>query len=272
MCQFCNHEKNYEPCCEKRGKRGKTGPTGPTGPTGSSGSGATGFTGPTGVAGFTGPTGETGFTGPTGETGFTGPTGETGAIGVTGPTGVTGFTGPTGSGATGFTGPTGSGSTGFTGPTGPTADSPSTGDYTWAYKTDGQTATTPAGFSNILFTQTPQLVDWTYNIITGLFTALTTGVYIIDYTVLGHDAGASRMSVRGAVNGAEVVGSAVTLALQSASSDVMFDNSFLISINAADTFALQFAGTSTAVEIGTLAAPVAGETPISASLVVTRIK
>ena len=266
MCQFCNHEKNYEPCCEKRGKRGKRGETGPIGPTGSSGSGATGFTGPTGVAGFTGPTGATGFTGPTGSTGFTGPTGETGFTGPTG-SGETGFTGPTGE-----TGPTGSGSTGFTGPTGPTADSPSAGDYTWAYKTDGQIAITPAGFSNILFTQTPQLVDWTYNIITGLFTALTTGVYVVDYTVLGHDAGASLMSVRAAVNGAEVVGSAVTLALQSASSDVMYDNSFLISINAADTFALQFAGTSTAVEIGTLAAPVAGETPISASLVVTRIK
>ena len=80
------------------------------------------------------------------------------------------------------------------------------------------------------------MVDWTYDNVLGSFTALTTGVYIVDYTVIGADSGSRIMSVRGAINNSEIIGSAVTLQLQSASSGETFDNSFIMNITSGNLF------------------------------------
>ena len=122
-----------------------------------------------------------------------------------------------------------------------------------------------------MFNNTPQLVDWTYNAGTGEFTALSTGIYSVDYTVLGSDSGSSRMAVRGTIAGSEINGSAITLDLQSSSSVLLFDNSFLMSVTSGQVFKLEFAGNSTNVEINNATATVASETKVFASLVIVRI-
>ena len=295
----CNGLRGPRGCPGERGKRGKTGigETGPTGPSGSSigATGSTGPTGPDGARGITGPDGAQGITGPDGAQGITGPdgaqgpTGPDGARGITGPDGAQGSTGPDGAqgstgpdGAQGSTGPDGAqGSTGplgIQGPqgiTGPDGSSITGGNYTWAYLTNVQLVSAAATFDTIIFNNIPQLSGWTYNGVTGKFTAAVTGTFIVDYTVLGSDSGVgvSYMSVRGFLGiGIQVFGSAITLDLQSSSSVVLFDNSFIMNITAGDTFELQFAGSTNTVEVNNASIPaVAGESPVFASLIITRI-
>ena len=179
------------------------------------------------------------------------------------------------SGCVGPTGPSGLGVTGPTGPTGPKGDtgtSVTSRNYTWAYKTNSQDAAAAQAFDEILFTNTPELVDWTYNIGTGEFTCVTTGTYLIDYTVMGADSGTSIMSVRGAINNSEIIGSAITRDLQGSDSGVLFDNTFIVSVTNGDVFSIQFAGSvvGPTVQVKTIPA-LSGETNISAGVVITRI-
>lgn len=203
------------------GGTGSTGPAGVTGPTGSNGStgvtgvagnnGATGLAGTTGATGLGGPTGNTGpigLTGSTGATGLTGPQGVTGVAGATGAAGQTGAAGATGAGVTGASGFTGAagftgamGATGVTGTTGATGSSGFTG-------ATGSTGATGALSGNVLSAHisalpattilgaggATTLANWTtvppngisnaaFSPITGTYTVLVTGNYLIQETV-----------------------------------------------------------------------------------------
>ena len=177
-------------------------------------------------------------------------------------------------GATGATGPTGAtgatGSTGPTGPTGATGLSITNANYTWAIKTDTQTISSANTFENIIFTATPTINGWIY--ISGVFTCNQTGLYLVSYTVEMSSTGGSRIaSVRGAINGTEIIGSATTENFQSSSINQIWTNFFIMSIVSGQTFNLQFAGSTTGDETINFTSAIAGETPISASMTITRI-
>jgi hypothetical protein len=162
-----------------------------------------------------------------------------------------------------------SGPPGPTGPTGP--PSVTSIDYTWAIKTGNQSVTRSNTFQNIIFTSTPELNGWTYNSVTGNFTCNTSGKYSISYGVYMAATGGSRVgSVMGTKNDVEIIGSATTQDFQSSSITQVWVNFFIMNLNAFDVFALKFTGTSTSVTVKTPSA-ISGETPVSASLTITRI-
>lgn len=150
--------------------------TGSTGPTGSTGlQGETGFTGFDGIA-SEGSTGVTGLQGYTGVTGFVGFTGFTGSVGITGHTGITGLTasltgttgitGPTGlegyTGRSGFTGTRGFGVTGRTGATGRSGYgfTGAMGEFIFTdLITDAQANTYVSGYTGVLVSSIPTLLD-----------------------------------------------------------------------------------------------------------------
>ena len=220
--------------------------------------------GPRGLRGQTGSTGSQGIQGQTGSIGPTGPTG-LGGEGIQGPSGDTGNTGPTGGvGGEGIQGPTGN-----QGPTG-TAGVTNT-NYTWAIKDDSQTITQANTFERILFTSTPEIDGWIYDSSAGTFTCNQAGKYLVSFAVFMSSIGGSAdASVRGSINLSEITNSAVTAEFQSTSIVQPFINFFIMSITSGQLFSLDFASTSTNTEITTTTA-VAGETVISASIVITRI-
>ena len=83
--------------------------------------------------------------------------------------------------------------------------------------------------------------------------------------------GGSRIAaVEAFINGVSVIGSAITQGFQSTSINQPWTNFFIMSITLGEVFTLQFTGNSIAVTIQTAPA-INGETPISASLTITRI-
>jgi hypothetical protein len=301
-----NNGSNGSTCCTMGpiGLTGTMGPIGITGPQGTMGPitgtiGPIGLTGPQGtmgpITGTIGPIGSQGITGTMGPIGLTGPQGTIGPIGLTGPQGTIGPIGLTGTiGPIGLTGPQGTigpigpiGLTGTIGPIGLTGTmGPITGtmgpigltgtmgssitnnNFVWAItiKTNSQTVVSAATFNNIIFTATPVIDGWTYA--AGVFTCNQTGKYKVSYTVVMSATGGSRSaSVRGVINGSEVIGSATTENIQSSSINQIWTNFFYITITititAGQTFILQFAGSSSGNESINFTPSIAGETPIS---------
>ena len=143
-----------------------------------------------------------------------------------------------------------------------------TNNYVWAIKTDTQTVVIANTFANIIFTATPQINGWIYA--GGTFTCIQTGIYRIVYTVIMSSIGESRIaSVRGTLGGIEINGSAVTKNFQSPNQ--IWTNFFLANITLGQIFSLQFAGSSIGNETINFTPAIAGETPISASVTITRI-
>ncbi|MDD4938246.1 MAG: hypothetical protein PHX34_04520 [Candidatus Shapirobacteria bacterium] len=257
------------------GPIGLTGETGMTGTMGSIGmTGMTGTMGPVGMTGMTGtmgPVGLTGMTGTMGPVGLTGMTGTMGSIGMTGMTGTMGSIGLTGTmGPVGLTGMTGTmGSIGLTGMTGTMGASITNNNFAWAIKKDSQIFTGSV-FNTILFTSVPELDGWIYA--SGMFTCNQSGKYIVSYTVIMTSTGGSRVaSVRGNIDGTEIIGSAITEKFQSSSINQIWTNFFIMTINAGQKFKLEFAGSSSGDEKIDTTSSVSGETPVSSSIVITRI-
>ncbi len=171
----------------------------------------------------------------------------------------------------GITGPIGpQGIQGLQGITGPSGSSITNNNYTWAFKNNTQKATT--SFSNILFTNTPEISGWVYDNILGHFQCNQSGKYIINYTASVSAIGGSRSaSIRGAINNIEVIGSACSENLQSTSINQTLTNFFILNISNSQLFSLQFVGNSTNNESLDLITAIAGETPISCSMIITRI-
>jgi len=263
------------------GPQGIQGPIGLTGPEGPQGSiGLTGPEGPIGPQGIQGPIGLTGPEGPQGSIGLTGPEGPIGPQGIQGPIGLTGPEGPQGpiglTGTQGSIGPQGppglTGTQGSIGPQGPPGSSVTAQNYIWAVKTNTQTVVGTNTFQNIIYT-IPVIIDgWTYNIGTGNLTCNQTGLYKVAYTVVMSATGGARVaSVRAIINGSELLGTATTENIQSSSINQIWNNIFIMSIVSGDIFALQFAGNSNGNIVIDFTPAIAGETPISSTIVISRI-
>ena len=161
------------------------------------------------------------------------------------------------------------GLTGLTGTMGPAI---TTNNYTWAIKTNTQLITNAATFGNILFTSTPEINGWAYNISNGNFLCNQSGKYYVSYMILMSSVGGSRnASIRGAINAGEIIGSALSTSLQSTSSNQPLINHFIMNISQGNTFALQVAGSAAGSESIDIPSTVAGETPISGTIAITRI-
>ena len=202
-----------------------------------------------------------------------GPPGKDGRDGRDGRNGKDGCRGRRGSrGSTGRRGRTGSpGPRGPEGPQGPKGHSLTNTNYLWAVKTNTQPLTTALTAETILFTATPQLNGWTYNAATGEFTCTTSGKYMVSYTVEMEATGGSRVATTmGTLNGQEILGSAITQGFQSSSLTQAWTNFFVLEGAASDIFSLKFSGSSTFVRIQSEPS-IIGETPITASLTITRI-
>jgi hypothetical protein len=199
-----------------------------------------------------------------------GPPGKDGRDGRDGRNGKDGCRGRRGSrGSTGRRGRTGS--PGPRGPEGPRGPSLTNTNYLWAIKTDTQVLTTALIPEPILFTATPELNGWTYNATTGEFTCTTSGKYLVSYTVEMEATGGSRVATTMAtLNSQEILGSAITQGFQSSSLTQAWTNFFILDATVADIFCLKFSGSSTFVRIQSEPS-IIGETPVSASMAITRI-
>jgi hypothetical protein len=256
-CSNCNNIRCY---CVYIGPPGPIGPQGIQGPIG-----PPGIQGPIGPQGIQGPIGPQGIQGPIGPQGIQGPIGPQGIQGPIGPQGIIGLTGTQGPiGLTGTQGPIG--------PQGQAGDIVTNQNYTWGIKTNTQPVVGVNTFQNIIYTN-PVIIDgWVYNIITGEFTCNQTGIYTVAYTVVMSAVGGARIgSVRSIINGVELIGTATTEDIQSSSINQIWNNIFIMNITSGDIFALQFAGNSDGNVIIDFTPAIAGETPISATIVITRI-
>jgi hypothetical protein len=122
----------------------------------------------------------------------------------------------------------------------------------------------------VVFNVSPQLVGFTYNPITGAFTCVDAGKYLVSYSVnILAAINNQSASVIGTINNIEIVGSAATH-VAVLDPNQLWANFFIVDLLAADVFSLQFTGSSLSVLISA-SAQLAGETPISASITITRI-
>jgi hypothetical protein len=199
-----------------------------------------------------------------------GPPGKDGRDGRDGRNGKDGCRGRRGSrGSTGRRGRTGS--PGPRGPQGTEGQTLTNTNYLWAIKTDTQGLATALTPEPILFTATPQLNGWTYNAITGELTCTTSGKYLVSYTVEMEATGGSRVATTMAtLNSQEILGSAITQAFQLSSLTQAWTNFFILEATVSDIFCLKFSGSSTFVSIQSEPS-IIGETPVSASMAITRI-
>lgn len=186
-----------------------------------------------------------------------------------GPQGPRGDRGPPG---IGFRGPQGKqGEIGPQGEQGPPGDSLTNSNYNWYFKTNSQTVTENT-FSNIIFTTSGLTDGWSYNPANGEFTCNQAGIYLISYYVYFLATGGSRIaSVRGTIDGSEIIGSAVTQNMQSSSISQVSSNSFIAFIDLSSKFTLQATCNKDNTVFINNAGQIAGETPISASITFTRI-
>lgn len=74
------------------------------------------------------------------------------------------------------------------------------------------------------------------------------------------------------IQSSEIIGSANTQNFQSTSINQEWTNNFIMSINSGQTFGLQVAGNSPNNVIINFKSPISTETPISSSIVITRIE
>lgn len=198
---------------------------------------------------------------------YTGATGNRGPIAYTGPTGILGPVGH--SGPTGEQGPMGP--EGRHGLTGPTGHAYSAMGYVWAFKTNIQYIITPLIFETLTFTETPELIGWNYNNLNGAFTCLNSGKYSVSYIVEARaNSGLSSATVRCAINSVGINGSAVTHTFITNPFNQSWVSFFVMTIRRFDMFTLEITGSTTDV----LIAPsnqIAGENPVAASLIITRL-
>lgn len=123
------------------------------------GVGPAGTTGARGATGAAGPAGPAGATGAPGDTGSTGPAGATGSVGPVGPIGTTGAPGPAG-------------------PTGP-AGQP---NYGYIYNLTAEVVAVGAAID---FDSNGSLSGFTHIAGTSSITAVSTGTYLVDFSVSG---------------------------------------------------------------------------------------
>ena len=196
-----------------------------------------------------------------------GPPGKDGRDGRDGRNGKDGCRGRRGSrGSTGRRGRTGS-----PGPRGAEGHSLTNTNYLWAVKTDTQPLSKALTAETILFTSIPEINGWTYNSTTGELTCTMSGKYMVSYTVEMEATGGSRVATTmSTLNGQEILGSAITQGFQSSSLTQAWTNFFVLQTAASDIFCLKFSGSSTFVRIHS-ETPIIGETPVTASLTITRI-
>ncbi len=241
-----------------QGSRGEVGPAGTQGPTGLTGTtGSQGLVGETGIQGQIGPVGPSGSTGAKGDigpqglqglTGTQGPKGDAGVQGLTGATGLQGETGPQGlQGLVGATGSQGAiGETGIQGLQGIKGDkgeagepAPSSANYAFAYDTTTQSVALANVFQDITFNTNAYLNGWQHTAGTAPFTCNQTGLYRIDYRALANG-GLDILSLRTALNGAEIPGSQASFAGTAINTPVT--QSFIVAVNAGDNLSFQLTG------------------------------
>lgn len=214
------------------------------------------YVGNNGTMGPIGPPGPPGLTGPPGPPGLRGPTGPSGTMG---PIGLTGTMGPIGL-------------TGTMGPVGPMGSAVTNNNYVWGFKLNTQVVVGANTFETIKYTNLPEINGWTYNSTTGNFTCNQNGKYLVSYLVIMSATGGSRVgTIRGSINGVEIIGSANTQSFQSTSINQEWSNSFIMNVTSGQIFKLEVAGSSAGNETINFTPPIAGETPISSSITITRI-
>lgn len=247
------------------GIQGEPGVQGPQGESGIQGEpGIQGIQGEPGIQGLPGIQGESGIQGEPGIQGIQGDKGEKGDKGDKGENGDKGEKGEKGE----------KGDKGEKGEKGDKGESGGSGldNYVWGLKTNTQSVIGTNVYENIKFTETPQIDGWIYNSSSGTFTCNQNGKYLVAYVVIMRSVGGSRVgSVRGVINSNEIIGSANTQNFQSTSINQEWTNSFIMSINSGQVFALQVAGNSANNVSINFTPPIAGEKPISSSTVITRI-
>ena len=227
-------------------------------------------TGPTGCMDYTGYQSVINYSGATGGRGpiiYTGPTGILGPMGHSGPTGPVGPMGPPGPmSPLGRHGPGA-----HTGPTGPAGPVGQALGYAWAFKTNSQYVVTPLIFETLTFTETPELIGWSYNNLNGVFTCLNSGKYLVSFTIEARaNSGFSVATARGAINSVGIIGSAVTHNFFTNSLNQSWGNSFIMTIRQSDIFTIEITGTNTNIVISP-SNQIASEIPVAASLTITRL-
>lgn len=230
--------------------------------------GATGcmdYTGYQSVINYSGATGGRGPITYTGPTGILGPMGRSGNMGHSGPTGPVGPMGPPGPMS-----PLGRHGA-HTGPTGPAGPVGSALGYAWAFKANSQYVVTPLIFETLTFTETPELIGWSYNNLNGAFTCLNSGKYLVSFMVEARaNSGFSTATVRGAINSIGIIGSAVTHVFFTNSLNHSWVNSFIMTIRQADIFTVEITGNNTNI-VFSPSNQIASEIPVAASLTITRL-
>lgn len=242
--------------------------------------------GPAAAVAGTGPTGCMDYTDYQSVINYSGATGGRGPITYTGPTGILGPIGPIGpmgrSGNMGHSGPTGPvGPMGPPGPmsplgrhgahTGPTGPAGHALGYLWAFKANSQYVVTPLIFETLTFTETPELIGWSYNNLNGAFTCLNSGKYLVSFMVEARaNSGFSTATVRGAINSIGIIGSAVTHVFFTNSLNHSWVNSFIMTIRQADIFTVEITGNNTNI-VFSPSNQIASEIPVAASLTITRL-
>jgi hypothetical protein len=149
---------------------------------------------------------------------------------------------------------------------------PTAGNYVFAYDTNTQSTPAPNAFIGVSFNTNAQLNGWTAPPGTGTFICLQTGLYLIQYTGSVHriGGGAASLALRALVNGVEVPGSQSAALPSDTISYIPTSKSFIASLNSSDILSLQFAGSSTSMQLAGVV--VVGTTIPSISMTIVRIQ
>lgn len=178
-----------------------------------------------------GATGPQGPQGPQGVPGLTGSTGAQGDIGPTGPQGVQGVAGPVGP-----TGP--QGIQGEIGPTGPVA----TVSYGGLYDNTAETLVLTGGAVTVPLLNAMPSSDISAG--TSLLNIENTGVYEIDYMIIGSSGADGDYTFSVTNNGTEILGSAISKAFD-IGDETQLVGSIIVNLTAGDAIALSLSSTAT---------------------------